>query len=674
MNEESFETITGGWYCFTCTAGFKLTAEIRGSRVTLEEREDGGQKTFCAPSGRVFVETEGEYTAFPTEASAANGGGGGERGPKGDQGDKGEKGDAGPAGSMRYARCEKRGAYLYEAWYTQLDYAYAAGELATGVQAAAAGCSSIRAGQFFGRNFDWLYSQVPTVVVHTGVHAGRHATLGVAGAVPGLTGEVLESGELVRAVGLVPYCVTDGLNDAGLAVSTNVVPHNDREDLGDNTVVEPAGECLVELSSLMVPRYVLDNFSTAREAAVWLRDHARVVHPDSLVGQGYEQHYLLADAEETLIVEFVDGGTVVLEADAGCADGTAAPWITNFHRYGSSLDTMHKVVTPDGHGSGGSVPSEESHVSPHAAGLERNNTIADWYSVAVTPVGMASVLDRVKFTRAYQDQGADNWYTDFVGGDLTVDSLPADYAETLAAARAAYQGRDRDEPVTWQTVHAAVYDMEAQTLTLRVQEGSVDYEFTLDAGPRSQPARAVRTVSTATGTSVGYFTHCILSPALFRAGAVTQVSLRARASGNPAGEKYIAVYQKQVDGAGNPDTWKLCGCSVNKCGQTGNKFSTWRFKATEVAGGRPICLRACAQPPSPGETWVVDDAHRLGASAAQRPTGDTDSGMWNGTTHNDYLPEMSIEMLEDAWTAVDALEARVAVLEGKVNSADDATN
>lgn len=673
--------------------GESLAANISGNEITFPPLEAGehmyevrcGGKTIA--HGHLFV----RQTAYPvgatdvvdweldadltiTDAAQINltlqpgpSGPAGADGQPGPAGADGQPGQPGTPGNLRPARCEQRAPYLFETWYEALDYGYGLLELQSGETSAlprGGGCSSIRAGSCLGRNFDWLYDNTPTAVVHTPAHAGRHATLGVSGAVSGLTAELLQSGEFTRAVGLLPFCIVDGLNDAGLAVSTNVVPHNDTSGIGDNSTVNPAVLRRARLSSVMLPRYILDNFSTAREAAAFIRDYVEVYHPAALIAQGYEQHYLLADGTDTLILEFIQGSTRVLEATHGSVDGTAAPWITNFHRWGSELDTMHHVSTPGSH-SPGTTPSAESGLTPHAAGLERNNIIADWYFAAVTPVGMASVLDRVKFTRAYTDQGAANWYSDFVGGELTVDSSPNDYAGTMAAARAAYQERDRDNPQTWQTVHAAVYNLQALTLSLRTQEGDTDFAFRMPDN-YSKPARCLRKLHTAGSSSYGYFVWAILGPNIFRAGTLKKISIKSRASGNPAGEKYLAIYQQGPDDGSDPRTWPLVACSTNKSGQSANKFADWLFKDCELREGYPLAIRACAAIPAQGEAWTIDDANRLGATTAPRPDGDTASGMWNNnTSHNDHLPEMSIEVLEEAWTAVAELEARVAALEAR---------
>lgn len=628
-------------------------------------------------------------------------------------GPAGPQGEPGPAGSMRWVRCEQRGEYLFETWYTSLDYGYAQEQLEAGAPAAAAGCTSIRNGDFFGRNFDWLYSTQPTVVVHTAAHAGRHATLGVAGAVTGLTAGALQGGEFTRAVGLIPFCVVDGLNDAGLAVSTNVVPHNDRADLGDNTLVSALGEERARVSSVMLPRFILDNFSTARGAAEYIRDHVAVYHPEALLAQGFEQHYLLADREETLILEFIQGETRIIEVSEGCGGNAAAPWITNFHRYATTLDTDWSVETPAMHHDSPIPPTEANGLSPHASGLERHNIVAAGYVSSDTAEGMASLLDSVLFSRAYQERRSEDadlsWYSEFVQGPLTVDSMPTELNAPLVGAIRAWSARDRSHPVVWHTVHSSIYNMAELTLSLRSQEAAASYDFTLERGaqgeqgpqgpqgpqgepgpqgpkgdpgdPAQLPASSVQAWNNAALCLLGSYSlpagnsnattpYIVLGPKHVRRGYLRAISISCRTPGSGYQANttpfYLGIFEQTDTSNNNPASWRFLGSSTDSCTEAISQAQTWHFDNLEIPGGKGIAI--CAMT-SQGQGW--NSSTKFGVRAVTRAEDDTLSNI-NGYA---LTPQMSITLmlmagetildLSTRLAALEALSARVSALEAQ---------
>ena len=372
-------------------------------------------------------------------------------------------------------RIEHLRDYLFEAWYGQLDYEFAARYCDTKAPQPASGgaCSSIRAGGYFGRNLDWTFGEQPTIVVHTAAHGGRFATLGVCGAVTGLTDARLMSGVRCDETRIVPFMLVDGVNEKGLCVSVNVVPHNDK---GDNSEVLPAVQERMRLCTLMLPRFVLDNFATAQAAVEYLRDYVRLYHPATLIGMDYEQHFLICDAAHSFIVEFVDGELCILDASGN-------PYITNFHVSGVTFNADGGVVTPE------TQTSEETActangITEHGSGLERWNIIAAGHATAGTAAGMRELLDTLMYTRSYEtssDPASPRWNTEFVGvRGLRADSPAEDFDDVQHDAGELYTERTRTDGNTWQTVHSSIYDMASGTLRLVVQEDTAhEYTFAL---------------------------------------------------------------------------------------------------------------------------------------------------------------------------------------------------
>lgn len=79
------------------------------------------------------------------------------------------------------------------------------------------------------------------------------------------------------------------------------------------------------------------------------------------------------------------------------------------------------------------------------------------------------------YSKTYTDA---EWFSEMSGSyGITVDT-PADDSvmqQVVAGAKALYENRSREEPSTWHTTHSCVYDLDALTLSVVVQEniGSV---------------------------------------------------------------------------------------------------------------------------------------------------------------------------------------------------------
>lgn len=370
--------------------------------------------------------------------------------------------------SNAYSRLENVRPYLYEVWYDKLDYDAAYAWFSTKQPPVAAGaCSSFRIGNTFARNFDWLYDRGAEFVVHTRCKDGRFATTGVASALPGMFDEVARDRMRTALFSYLPFTIVDGFNEAGVYISTNIVPN----EKGNNNYVTPTGESLTTICTAMLPRFILDSFDSAQSAADWLGEHATMFPSKTLLAKGYHQHFLLADAEDTLVLEFVDGALVVMDAPGETVKG-----ITNFHVSGVTFNADGKVYTP------GDVPTHtpttENGLTPHGMGLERWNIMAGF-----TGTDARDLLDALRYTKAYPTATASAipaWLTEFVDGNRTVDSPASDFAHVLQVAGELYTNRKRDGQ-TWQTVHASVYDMENQLLHLQVQEDdTTTYTFGLE--------------------------------------------------------------------------------------------------------------------------------------------------------------------------------------------------
>ena len=357
--------------------------------------------------------------------------------------------------SKPYKHIKKIRDFLFEAWYQNLNYAQAQSYFHDTYRSQVrqpnfpprgdktGACSSIRCGNFFGRNLDWYYSNLAEFVIHTPHEHGRFASIAMGGNSPGLTNDFVESGADSEKYRYLPFNVVDGINEHGLCVSVNVVPTTGKGHTTGTHSGKP------ELCGLMIPRYILDHHSSALAAVKDIADNFDVYMPySSALTQ--EFHYLVADEDETYILEFIQNKAVYSRAER--------PYITNFHMDGVTFM------------SDGSLRWQS--VEQYGQGLERYEIIARDLSEAATLSGMLSLLQRLTFTKAYIPSTEPYWYTEFTSEErgLKVRSLPSAFAEYVALAQNAYATRNRENPITWQTTHRSIYDIRARKLYLYAQE------------------------------------------------------------------------------------------------------------------------------------------------------------------------------------------------------------
>lgn len=159
------------------------------------------------------------------------------------------------------------------------------------------GCSSWRNGSFHGRNLDWNQSNFACLVIRMPKGKGvTHASVSTLNGSKTVTWDFIENGTLTEdQKKYLPCVVVDGINDAGVAVNINIVPHDPQNTYIGNTEGDLSSQCVV--------RYILDNAGSVQEALDLL--DARTIR-QSIVGiAGDETHYMISDPKETAVVEFI---------------------------------------------------------------------------------------------------------------------------------------------------------------------------------------------------------------------------------------------------------------------------------------------------------------------------------------------------------------------------------
>lgn len=355
--------------------------------------------------------------------------------------------------------------YVYEVWYSDLNYSYYEEKLKNDIPPIPFGCSSIRNGSLIGRSFDYFYDNKVTFVVHTPHIGGRYETTCHCGQLKDLTQEFVESGKYSDSYISLPFMCMDGYNECGLVVNVNLVPN----EKGNNSVIVPSGTVEKTISSVMVLRFILDYFKTADEAITYLKEHCVIFTPKALLDMGYNAHYMLCDGTKTYAVEFINGAVEAI-------DISDAPYLFNFHRHGVELNPDNTVYTPE------TMTDEYDAVSTnkieeHGQGLERHNIVANGYSTTATKAGMRTMLDSLKYSNAYNPDQQSYWHTEFAEGLRKVNSPVEDFLDYEAAAQQAWTERNRSKPKVWHSVHQVIYDTANKKIYSVYQEDGEELEF-----------------------------------------------------------------------------------------------------------------------------------------------------------------------------------------------------
>lgn len=297
------------------------------------------------------------------------------------------------------------------------------------------GCSSVSKGHLFGRNYDFKYDDAAYFVITVNA---KHRSIGITGGFPELTVGSAIPDDLRKAL---PLITLDGMNDAGVVASINLVPTG---DYGITTGTTPTGTQTEELCQCSLVRYVLDNFDSASAAVKDISEHVSVYAP---IKSGYEIHVMIKDLKETYVLEFIENELKVIRK----------PFMTNFYLYETKVDEFGRI--------------DWNTVTDYGQGLERYDIIAAKYGEIVNSEDMINLMRSLNFTNAYKIGTTPQWKTEFTDRESgrSIRSTDAEFTEILALAREAYANRTRDG-VTWQTCHTTVYDSFTKTMFLLEQE------------------------------------------------------------------------------------------------------------------------------------------------------------------------------------------------------------
>ena len=357
---------------------------------------------------------------------------------------------------------KKLADYLYYMEYTDYNADLTTGEnVKTGFA-----CSAVRNGNFYGRNLDLDYADVPEFVIKVAAKEGRYASIGMAAILTLKSNQVdkVSEAELLA----MPNLTFDGINENGVAINCNVAPAVDL----DFATPLSTNYGKPRIHAVSVVRYVLDHAESAAHGVELLKDM------DIYGGYGtwWGLHWMLSDAKETYIIECIDGELV--------ARNDTDNIMTNFYVNYAPKTSYAKHVAQTGQKVAGKVYEGFPILTPHACGVERYAILKEHYDEgAKSAEGMSHLMERVKYTQAYEADTNPFWYTEYTEGNLTIAHSPMDFKAAIQYGFDTYKLHDRNiNPNNfWQTWHTSVYDLANKTLRLNIQEDySKHYDFKLD--------------------------------------------------------------------------------------------------------------------------------------------------------------------------------------------------
>lgn len=341
------------------------------------------------------------------------------------------------------------------------------------------GCSSFCNADFHARNLDWYYDNEAEFVIKVPSSLTRYGSIGVAGADPQLTKDVVDSHKWVKNYEYLPFRMLDGINDQGLICNINVVPAG---DMGETISTNPAGEKKVCAATLI--RYFLDSCKNVSEVI----DLVNSLDIYSL--PGYEVHFMVSDTDTVIAIEFVDNQVVIItnQDEDGYLDfpDNSKPVMTNFYLSKrtnggiAGLDpTKIRAIEET------ALTQADTDLTAHAQGVERYNLLVDHFADVDSDASAMATIKLAQCTKSYKTDTSPFWFTEYVGS-RTIYQAQEDYEDVIELYTGIiFPNATRANPAIWHTTHTSVYNRANGTLTLCSQEMDAEdyakeYIYTLE--------------------------------------------------------------------------------------------------------------------------------------------------------------------------------------------------
>lgn len=316
--------------------------------------------------------------------------------------------------------------YLYEAYYqttTDEGFALVNALCKSLFTPAASACTSVRKGNFYGRNFDYDLDEFADFVIHSAAGNGHYASIALDGGMLGREFWLIKQSGYTKQrldeilagakpspmeeiwLKFLPYVVMDGINEHGLVCNINMA----QKGVGIEPTTGTNPKADVELYIALCPRYILDKCSSAKEAVETMRN-INIWASGSASSVQTEYHIMLADAKNTYVVEFKNNKMLVKEI-------SDKPYITNFNLLLSDSETVQfddkgHVVRESIVNYTGGYDASGKFDQGRANGIERYNIIVDSYAGLKDRAGMRELLDTTGYSHLYKNPKSR--FTEFV--------------------------------------------------------------------------------------------------------------------------------------------------------------------------------------------------------------------------------------------------------------------
>ena len=346
--------------------------------------------------------------------------------------------------AAKYTEPKQLDKYLYEMTYTDYDYAEYQAAIKKVIKMPKFGCSGVHNGNYFGRNFDFFYNDLPQYVIHVPKAKGRYASMGV-----GYCFDMkLKKDMTEEEWQMLPWTMLDGVNEKGVGCSINVCPVDDLQFYMPEEGTKPGKE---EVDIVTVVRYVLDRAKSAKHG-VELLQNANIV--DYFIktplarGSGCSLHMMICDSKNNYVVEVVDGKVQYAEDNV----------MTNF--YNTFLPTY----------------------TTHAMGVERYAILKENHAIGGKSMeGMKELMQKATYSFAYNPEYRPVRYSDFfvghkdeTGKEITLEMLNGEEKyRKVAMDYLKHLKFERNNPAIWITTSTSVYDLKNKKFNLFIQE---DYD------------------------------------------------------------------------------------------------------------------------------------------------------------------------------------------------------
>lgn len=328
-------------------------------------------------------------------------------------------------------------------------------------------CSTISNNNYFARNLDYYYSEIPSFIVKMKASKKRYASVGLTYNI-NITEDdviVIERNKKQNAdvINIIPNRMVDGINENGVACCLNTCS---LEDLPQGTVTgtNPGKPRLYAFS---VCRYILDHAKSAKDAIDLLNE--RDIY---LIGNEKSNlHYMIADKDETYVVETFDNRLVCKKKE------NDERIMTNSYL---NLTPEQIKATYEGEYKG-DLPN-------YAHGVERYDKLKEQYNNLTSVDAIRNALKEIRFSNMYpacEEMPTEpiNATEDYSQTQIHNNDYPY-WKELYEGTRAVLENHRRDLGLiydTWITTHSVIYDLNNKKAHLVVQEDySRSFEITFD--------------------------------------------------------------------------------------------------------------------------------------------------------------------------------------------------